>query len=280
MKRIRSAAVPSTQPADLFVHEAGHAVIAWELGVKITELYFSPKVWLGRMTFIGGVVTFQGDRASERAREAAEKDMLIFHAGLMAQRLFHYDSACGHSSMDVKGLMDTAQMVEDDVDLIDAWSDYIEERVRVMLCRPETWHRVIALAPEIARRLYLRGEDIASFLDHLDVGQAVSPQERGLNRAEYAFGKAIDVLALSNRTRGCLDRAEIATIAELLTRSAADLRGEVWHAGAKTVAEVEAALAMLGLRLAEEPRFEREWRVQQARREAHCGEETTRRGWR
>jgi hypothetical protein len=259
-------ATPS-QPADLFVHEAGHAVIAWELGITIEDIRFSTKNWSGLMHFVGGMYRFEGDLASERAREAAEKDMLIYHAGLVAQRLFHYDSALGPSVIDVRGLINTAKMVEDDVNLIDAWSDYIEERVRVMLCRPATWQRVIAFAPEIARRLYLRGDEVAAFLAHVDVAQAVSPRERRWNRAAYAFGKGIDALSLSARTRGCLDRAGIATIAELLTYSASDLRSTVWNAGPKTVAEVEAELATLGLRLAEERRIDREMRVERTQRE-------------
>lgn len=261
-------AAPS-QPADLFVHEAAHAVIAWELGITIDDLCFSTKHWSGRMHF-RGMDRFEGDLASERAREAAEKDMLVYHAGLMAQRLFHHASALGPSVIDVRGLIETARTIEDDVGLIDAWSDYLEERVRVMLCQPATWHRVIALAPEIARRLYLSGDDIGAFLERVDVAEAVSPRERRWHREEYAFGKAVDALPVSPRTRRCLDGAEIVTIAELLTYSASDLRGAV-DAGPKTVADVETAVATFGLRLANEQRIDREMWVEQALREKRPG---------
>jgi hypothetical protein len=255
------------QMADMLVHEAGHAVVAWELGLEIVHLRFSSKDWSGRMPFLGGLYRFEGDPTSERAREAAEQDMLVFHAGLMAQRLFHYEST-HHSvpAVDLLGVWDSCHALEDDVALIDEWSDYIEERVRVMLYKPATWARVVALAPEIARRLFLPGSEIAAFLDAVDVTGAVSPHRRPWKRAEYAFGRDVESLPLSNRARGALNRAEIDTVAELLTYSSWDLR-MVWRTGAKTIAEIEAALASLGLHLAEERRGDREARVQRARRE-------------
>jgi hypothetical protein len=265
--RPRWATDPDVELADMLVHEAGHAVIAWELGITIVHLRFSAKDWSGRMPFIGALSRFSGDLASERAREAVEKDMLVYHAGLMAQRLFHYDSTHRHvPAIDLAGVWETCHWAEHDVDLIDEWSDYIEERVRVMLYRPATWARVIALAQEIARRLYLSGADIDTFLAFVNVTNAVSPKSRAWKRTEYDFGQDIGVLDLSPRARGALARAEITTIAHLLTYSGRDIRG-IPRAGEKTAGEIEEAVRTSGLTLGDEPLWERELRVQRARAE-------------
>jgi hypothetical protein len=267
MNRTEWAAGAGVRLADMLVHEAGHAVIAWELGIQIVELRFSMKDWSGRMPFAGAAHCLDGDVASERAREAAEKDMLIFHAGRMAQLLFHYDSVHGYrNSIDLKGIMDACRRVEEHAAVIDAWSDYIEERVRVMLYQPSTWGRIIALAPEIARRLVLTGDEIAAFLTRVDVSGAVSPRHSPWNREHYAIGRGIDALQLSNRARSCLERSDIESIAHLVSYSAEDVRGRIWRAGAKTAREIEAAMRAIGLTLAEESLWDRELRVDRARR--------------
>ncbi|MEO8379054.1 MAG: hypothetical protein ABI779_05275, partial [Acidobacteriota bacterium] len=204
---------PDVQLADLLMHQAGHAVVAWELGVRIIELHFSLKAWSGLMPFAGAITScFDRALAADAAREAAEKDMLIFHAGRMAQLLFHYDSVHGYrNSSDLRGVIDACRRVEDATAVIDAWSEYIEERVRVMLSAPGTWSRVLALAPEIARRLSLTGHQIAAFLEHVDVAGAVAPHDTPWNRDRYAIGRGIDALGLSNRSRTCLERSQIGT---------------------------------------------------------------------
>jgi hypothetical protein len=260
MKRPESLVAAGVRLADMLVHEAGHAVIAWELGVQIVELRFSMKDWSGRMPFAGAAHRLGGE-ASDHAREAAEKEMLIFHAGRMAQLLFHYESVRGYrNSIDLKGIMDACRTVEEHAAVIDVWSDYIEERVRVMLYQPPTWSRVIALAPEIARRLYLTGDEIAAFLTRVDVSDAVSPRHGPWTRERYAIGRGIDALQLSNRARSCLERSDIESVAHLVSYSAKDVRGRVWRAGAKTVSEIEAAMHAIGLTLAEESLFDRERR--------------------
>jgi hypothetical protein len=100
----------------------------------------------------------------------------------------------------------------------------IEERVRVMLYQPATWARLIALAPEIARRLYRSGAEIEAFLAFVDVTRAVSPKGRAWTRTEYTLGQEIGVLDVSCRARGALAHAEIATMAQLLTYSGRDVR--------------------------------------------------------
>lgn len=256
------------QLADHLVHEAAHAVIAWEIGVPIIHLRFSAKQRSGEMPYSGAVGDDHPAFTTDAMREQVEKDMLLCHAGTVAQRLFHYDGTLQYvSPIDAAMILRTCLKVESDIALIDEWSEYAEERVRVMLYRPTTWARVIALSSEIARKLYLTGDEIGAFLRCVDVTDAVSPKDRPWKREQYPIGRTTEVLSLSSRARRALDNADITTIAELLTYSAMDLRGTISSVGPKTVAEIEEAVRALGLHLAEGRRHSRELLVDRARRE-------------
>jgi len=258
----------STPLADILVHEAAHAVVAWELGLTIVHIRFSSGDRSGEIPFQGRMHEYDGVVSSDEAREAAECDLLVYHAGMVAQRLFHYETARSSAGpVDAAGIMSICRMVEEDTAVIDEWSEYIEERVRVMLSRPATWARVIALAPEIARRLYFPGEEVAAFLTNVDMTGAAFPKAPSGSHEQYAFARSIDALDLSHRASSLLAIAEIETVAELLLYSARDLRRMIPRAGAKSVGEIEGAVRALGLTLAEGERRARETLVQRARRE-------------
>jgi hypothetical protein len=262
MTRPAGVSNPHMQLEDLLVHEAGHAVIAWELGVEIAELTFDLTTWIGGMRFVGGMFHFEGDLGSEMAREAAELDLLVFHAGMVAQREFHYDSAHGTGpSVDLRGVMRTCQQIESDLDCIDAWSNYIEERVRVMVQRPATWRSILALAEEIRRRPVMTGVEISAFLRRIRFNE-VPPTQRFpsvvITSRTAATSPAPDddprrvddVLTLSTRARSCLRRGGIETVGALLRLSAWRLSG-IRALGKITLAEIEAELAQHGFTLQE-----------------------------
>ncbi|MEO8378030.1 MAG: DNA-directed RNA polymerase subunit alpha C-terminal domain-containing protein, partial [Acidobacteriota bacterium] len=73
-------------------------------------------------------------------------------------------------------------------------------------------------------------------------------------------------VGLSNRSRTCLERSQIGTIAELVSYSRSDVRRLIRGAGEKTAQEIEAATHALGLTLAAESLTERELRADRARR--------------
>lgn len=159
--------------ADVLVHEAGHAVAAWELGVRIGAIHVHVRVREGRMTFTSDVRLGRFPAGSDALRLAVERDMVVLHAGLVAQRRFHYEGAWGVvPRTDYEGVLATALHVETDLHLIDEWSDYAEERARTLLELPQTWRRVEALAVELARRPVLHGEEIEAFLTGVRVPRA------------------------------------------------------------------------------------------------------------
>lgn len=253
---------PHLELDDLLVHEAGHAVIAWELGVGIIDLTLDPATWVGGMRFCGGMFHFEGDLGSEMAREAAELDLLIFHAGIAAQREFHYDSVDDNGpSVDLRGVMRTCQRIESDIACIDAWSNYIEERVRVMVQRPATWRSILALGEELRRRPVMSGAEVSAFLRRIRFNE-VPPTRRcqcvfradqkaaAATRSDSDPRRVVDVLTLSARARSCLRRGGIETMGALLRLSAWRLSG-IRALGKITLAEIEAELARHGLTLPE-----------------------------
>jgi|SRR5215212_8761423 len=279
MKRPDSLRDPDLQLADLLVHEAAHAVVAWELGIEILHVRFDLDEWSGRMPFIGAMNKFVGDLSGENAQTDAETDMMIFHAGHVAQRWFNYAGSHGHSRIDLWGLMRTCQWVDRDIPLIDAWSEYIEERTRVFVQRRTTWTRILALAAELPRHGVMSGAAVSAFLSGVRIPTTQPeprlrrnpppiPPETSTPRAATAglLGRAVtDVLELSTRARHSLAGARITTIAELLLHSAWDLRWRVGGLGDKTLAEILEETRRHGLRLPEERWIDRQRRVRSAR---------------
>jgi hypothetical protein len=170
--------------ADVLVHEAGHAVAAWELGVRIGAIHVHVRVREGRMTFASDVGLGRFPAGSDALRLAIEREMVVFHAGLVAQRRFHYQGAWGLvPRTDYEGILTAALQVETDTRLIDAWSDFAEEQARALIELPQTWRRVEALAVELARRPVLHGEEIDAFLAGVRVPR-VTDRRRAYRRRE------------------------------------------------------------------------------------------------
>lgn len=165
--------------ADVLVHEAGHAVAAWELGVRIGAIHVHLRGREGRMTFASDVGLGRFPAGSDALRLAIEREMIVFHAGLVAQRRFHYEGAWGLvPRTDYEGVLATALQIETDRRLIDEWSDYAEEQARALIELPQTWRRVEALAVELARRPVLHGEEIDAFLAGVPVPKVGNARRR------------------------------------------------------------------------------------------------------
>lgn len=147
------AMVRDVRMPDVLVHEAAHAVVAWELGARVGQLTLDHTRGAGHMAFMSDAAIGRFAHGSPEHRLAAERDMLIFHAGFMAQRRFHYDGTHGvYPVHDYAAILALAQAFTSDTALIDAWSTYIEDRARHMIEHPATWARIQAFALELALR--------------------------------------------------------------------------------------------------------------------------------
>ncbi|HET7436878.1 MAG TPA: hypothetical protein VFN10_19375 [Thermoanaerobaculia bacterium] len=164
---------------DVLVHEAGHAVAAWELGVRIGAVRVHVRVCEGRMTFASDVGLGRFPVGSDALRLAIEREMVVFHAGLVAQRRFHYEGAWGLvPRTDYEGILAVASQIETDQRLIDEWSDYAEEQARALIELPQTWRRIEALAVELARQPVLHGSEIDAFLSGIRVPKVGNARRR------------------------------------------------------------------------------------------------------
>jgi hypothetical protein len=182
--------------ADVLVHEAGHAVAAWELGVRIGAIHVHLRMREGRMTFASDVGLGRFPEGSDALRVAIEREMVVFHAGLVAQKRFHYEGAWGLvPRTDYEGILAIALQVETDPRLIDEWSDYAEERARALMELPQTWRRVETLAVELARRPVLHGEEVDAFLAAVRVPRTQSA------RLAYRRREAKERYCLSHDTK-------------------------------------------------------------------------------
>jgi hypothetical protein len=162
--------------ADVLIHEAGHAVIAWELGVRVGQVVVDGTRRQGHVKFVSDTLIGRFAPRSASCRRAAERDMVVCHAGFMAQRRFHYDGTLGWYPLeDYMTIQRVAEEFTDDAALIDAWSAYLEDRARQMVEHPATWTRILALALELARRAGVEGvtevdgEAIEEFLGRVRV---------------------------------------------------------------------------------------------------------------
>jgi hypothetical protein len=139
--------------ADVLIHEAAHAVVAWELGTRLGQITVDRTRGIGRMSFGSDIAIGRFTPSSMAHRAAAERDMLVYHAGFMAQQRFHYEGTHGvYPLHDYLGILEIAQQFPGDAPVIDAWSTYIEDRARHMIEHPATWSRIQSLALELARR--------------------------------------------------------------------------------------------------------------------------------
>jgi hypothetical protein len=148
--------VPRSRREDFLIHEAAHVVAAWELGRTVTLVTFDHETWSGRTHIEFATSALAEDDTSDRARELAEDDVIILHAGMAAQRTYNYEGAVRctpRTDLDSVALILTP--FETDPALLLAWSTYLAERALVFVRRPDTWRRIEELANALSRRCRL-----------------------------------------------------------------------------------------------------------------------------
>lgn len=135
----------------LLIHEAAHAVVAWETGARLGRVFVDRERRCGNVAFSSDAAIGRFAQQSPLHRAAAERDMLIFHAGSEAEKRFKAGELPGYPIRDYSGVFEAAQRFTADRALIDAWSAFIQERARCLIERPATWARIVALALKLAR---------------------------------------------------------------------------------------------------------------------------------
>jgi ATP-dependent Zn protease len=147
-------------------HEAGHAVMAWILGVKIRSATIAPE----REAGIAGSVShekvligkFPEAIDSDRQRIRAEKLIMVSLAGPIAQVLYNPRSFRRyHAGFDWDRALDLSTMCTESISTTERHIEYLEARTKDHLRNPEKWKLVKKLADELLATRTVDGVRIA-----------------------------------------------------------------------------------------------------------------------
>lgn len=140
-------------------HEAGHAVMAYFLGVCIKKVTIvSGKDYLGRIVH-GNVLKGRYWEFSSNSR--MEKNALIALAGDIAQRL-HAPRSMGGASKDHDKAYDMATRVNTSPEAAVAWIKWLKIRARDIL--KVRWNLVDSVARELVKRNEVSRDQVAAVL--------------------------------------------------------------------------------------------------------------------
>lgn len=142
-------------------HEAGHAFVAWSLGVAVHRITIVPsgliagsvqheKIIRGKYPELDG---------SMRARMRMEKNILIALAGPIAQRLYKSRSCRSwHSTGDYRAASDMALLINSSGKQASAYLKWLQIRTEEILIA--RWPLVHALAQELLRKGEIKGKEM------------------------------------------------------------------------------------------------------------------------
>ena len=173
--------IPPTHPPhlrkeDLCIHEAAHVVAAWQLGRVVARVTFDHATWSG-LTFVAFATSaLDEDDTSDYARELAEGDVIVLHAGMAAQRIFNYEGSLRCTPRtDLDSVRAILTPFESDRAVLLAWSTYLAERALVLVREPETWRRIEEVARYLSTRSRVSRRQLAALHARLF---AAEPMER------------------------------------------------------------------------------------------------------
>ena len=145
-------------------HEAGHAVVAWLCGVRITGITIirtdDARGSCAHENLLRGYSEYDG---SDRMRMRIEKLVMIAMAGLTAQR-FHRPRGVRyyHATSDYQMAVDLAFSVNGSSEATNAWIKWLEMRTQGMLRRNWLW--VTELAKQLLRSGTLNKNEVERVL--------------------------------------------------------------------------------------------------------------------
>jgi ATP-dependent Zn protease len=152
----------SNQAKATAYHEAGHAVIAHYLHIRVMEASIEPN------EFSSGHVkhqrllnkTIEFDR-SDRNRLKMERLVIICLAGLEAQRRASPRSVrYYHAQMDYENAVSAVEYFTESPEEEDAYIKYLVARTKNLIFMPDRWDEIVAVAAALLKEEKLTGEQI------------------------------------------------------------------------------------------------------------------------
>jgi hypothetical protein len=146
-----SAVDPTSERLRAAYHEAGHAVVAWKLGIPIVELAIETMPGHGELA--QGLETIEVTRGTTAMHVAAAVFMLAGHCAQVRWNPECSWRGCEQDRADARSHAD-ALMVS---------LRSFEEQTRELV--HGDWHRVEALATALAERPVIRGDDAVRIIE-------------------------------------------------------------------------------------------------------------------
>ena len=160
MNRLTPRAIKATAH-----HEAGHAVMAFQLGVNVRGITIIPDHESAGSCLHEGLLKFQGKElvTSPTARIKMEKLILICLAGPLAQRKFKPRSVRRyHAGSDYSAVANVALSMNGSTEQANAYIRWLEIRVKEQLYTSMTWRFVEAVASELIKNKEINGKSLPS----------------------------------------------------------------------------------------------------------------------
>jgi hypothetical protein len=250
---------PSSRLWTLAVHEAGHCLMAYLLGVGIVRGVIRPHDNTGNVWWRHAAKRYSWLGVDSYGRSVVEADALVALAGAAAQWLYKQWTVRAQELMpDDKTATEILKQLAPEHDVAILWREYLRQRALVML-RPQRCQALIArLAGRFIEQHRLRGEVIEAFLKQEEksvrpflIRDGTVEDYVGLIGTE-AFAKAIETLPLGMVITRSLRAAGISTVGRLLQYSRYDL-GPLGLRG-KALKKIEQVVVEAGFELPEHAR--------------------------
>jgi hypothetical protein len=144
-------------------HEAGHAVMAFQLGVEVRQITIVPDRDSAGSCSHEKLLKFRGTElcASPAARVRIEKLIMICLAGPLAQSKFKPRSVRRyHGTSDYSLIADVALQLNGSAEAATAFVKWLEVRTTTMLRQQVIWRFVEAVANELIAKRELEGSTL------------------------------------------------------------------------------------------------------------------------
>jgi len=251
---------PCSRTWTLAVHEAGHCVMAYLLGIGIVRGVIRPAENTGNVWWRYAAKRYSALGNDPHSRAVVEADALVSLAGAPAQWLYKQGSVRGGDlSFDDKMATTILKQIEPEHAVASNWREYLRQRALVMLTPQRCQALIARLAGRFIERERLPGDDIETFLREQEgyvrrflFRSGTVEDYVGLIGTE-AFAKPIETLPLGTQITARLRAASITTVGRLLQYGPYDLSPIPGLRG-RPIKKIERVVAQTGFELPRYPR--------------------------
>jgi len=221
---------PCSRTWTIAVHEAGHCVMAYLLGVGIVRGVIRPDENTGNVWWRHAGKRYSALGKDPHSRAEVEADALVALAGAAAQWLYKQGSVRGFTmAFDDSVAMSILKQVETENAVASRWREYLRQRALVMLTPQRCQALIARLAGRFIEQKRLRGDAIEDFLRQQEgyirpllIQDGTVEDYVGLIGTD-AFAKPVETLPLGMPITTRLRAEGIRTVGRLLQYGPYDL---------------------------------------------------------